>query len=137
MDSRPLLRKALSMSNKKKEAQTLGEELVDGLRELSETVATGKPLSAKFTVRTVNLKLEPRQYDALAVKETREELQVSQAVFAEILAVSPDCVEKWEQGRGEPSPMACRLLDLINEHRDHWTDVLMKSVRPNAEKSMA
>ncbi len=137
MDSRPLLRKALSMSNKKKEAQTLGEELVDGLRELSETVATGKPLSAKFTVRTVNLKLEPRQYDALEVKETREELQVSQAVFAEILAVSPDCVEKWEQGRGEPSPMACRLLDLINEHRDHWTDVLMKSVRPNAEKSMA
>ncbi len=124
------------MSNNKEE-QTLGEELVDGLRELSEAVATGKPLSAKFTVRTVDLKLEPRQYDALAVKETRDELQVSQAIFAEILAVTPECVEKWEQGRGVPSPMARRLLDLINEHRDHWTDVLMKSVRPNAENSMA
>ena len=121
----------------RKEEQTLGEELVDGLRELSETVATGKPLSAKFTVRTVDLKLQPRQYDALAVKETREDLEVSQAIFAEILAVSPECVEKWEQGRGEPSGMACRLMDLINEHRDHWTDVLMKSVRPKSEKSMA
>ncbi len=125
------------MSNKKKEMQTLGEEIVDGLRELSETVATGKPLSAKFTVRTVELKLEPRQYDALAVRKTREELQVSQAIFAAILAVSPECIEKWEQGRGEPSRTACRLMDLINEHRDHWTDVLMKSVRPNAEKIMA
>ena len=123
------------MSNKKEE-QSLGEELVDGLRELSETIATGKPLSAKFTVRTVHLKLEPRQYDALAVKETREGLDVSQAIFAEILAVSPDCIEKWEQGRGEPSPIARRLLDLINEHRDHWTDVLMKSIRPNSEKSI-
>lgn len=37
----------------KKEEQTLGEELVDGLRELSEAVASGKPLSARFTVRTV------------------------------------------------------------------------------------
>ncbi len=120
-----------------KEEQTLGEELVDGLRELSETVATGKPLSAKFTVRTVHLKLEPRQYNALAVKETREQLEVSQAIFAEILAVSTESIEKWEQGRGEPSRMACRLMDLINEHRDHWTDVLMKSVRPHAEKSMA
>lgn len=119
------------------EKQTIGEEILDGLRELSETVATGKPLSTKFTVRTVNLKLEPRQYDALAVKETREELDVSQAVFAEILAVSPECIEKWEQGLGEPSPIARRLLDLINEHRDHWTDVLVKSLRSNSESSIA
>lgn len=119
------------------EKQTIGEEILDGLRELSETVATGKPLSTKFTVRTVNLKLEPRQYDALAVKETREELDVSQAVFAEIMAVSPECIEKWEQGLGEPSPIARRLLDLINEHRDHWTDVLMKSLRSNSETSIA
>ena len=123
--------------SKIKEEQSLGEELVGGLRELSETVAAGKPLSAKFTVRTVNLKLEPRKYDALAVRETREELEVSQAIFAEILAVSPECIEKWEQGRGEPPRMARRLLDLINEHRDHWTDVLMKSVTSNSEKSMA
>ena len=119
------------------EKQTIGEEILDGLRELSETVATGKPLRTKFTVRTVSLKIAPRQYDALAVKETREELDVSQAVFAEILAVSPECVEKWEQGLGEPSPIACRLLDLINEHRDHWTDVLMKSLRSTSETSIA
>ena len=83
------------------------------------------------------MKLEPRQYDALAVKETREQLEVSQAVFAEILAVSTESIEKWEQGRGEPSPIACRLMDLINEHRDHWTKVLMKSLRTHPEESMA
>ncbi len=124
------------MSNKKKEVRSLGEEIVGGLRELSEAVDSGKPLSAKFTVRTVYLNLEPRQYDSLAVRETRESLRVSQAIFAEILAVSPESIEKWEQGRGEPSPIARRLLDLINEHRDHWTDVLIKSVKPNARVNM-
>lgn len=121
------------MSNKKNE-NTLGEELIEGLSELSDTIDAGLPLSAKFTVRTVDLKLKPRQYDALAVKETRESLQVSQAIFAQILAVSPECIEKWEQGRGEPQPWACRLMDLVNDNRDHWTKVLIKSLRSHKER---
>lgn len=41
--------------------QTLGKEIVGGLRELSEVVAAGKPLSAKFEVKTVEIP-KPRFY---------------------------------------------------------------------------
>lgn len=40
--------------------QTVGEEIIEGLRELLETMRKNEPLSAKFTVRTVKLqKLRP------------------------------------------------------------------------------
>lgn len=35
--------------------QTLGEELIDGLSELDEAVATGEPLSKRFKIRKVFL----------------------------------------------------------------------------------
>lgn len=43
-------KKALLEENRE---PSVGEEIVDGLRELSVNVATGKPLSSEFTVRTV------------------------------------------------------------------------------------
>ena len=107
--------------------ESLGREIIDGLGELAETLEAGVPVESKFTVRTVELNLHPREYDADAVRRTRSALQVSQAVFAQILAASVETVESWEQGTRSPSPMACRLLDLINEHRDHWVRVLHDS----------
>lgn len=110
--------------NSKKKEKSLGAEIVDGLTDLCETMESGQPVEGKFTVRTVVLDLKPQEYEADDVKHIRRSLNVSQAVFAQILAVSVECVENWEQGIQKPPPMACRLLDLVHRHRDHWIKVL-------------
>ena len=75
----------------------------------------------------MELQLEPQPYDAEAVKRTRQVFGVSQAVFAKLLGASTDTVQSWEQGVREPCPMACRLLSLINNHREHWLTVINES----------
>lgn len=110
--------------NINKKEKSLGEEIVEGLTDLCEAMETGHPIEEKFTVRTVALDLEPQEYEADDVKLVRRSLNVSQGVFAQILATSVECVENWEQGLQKPPPMACRLLDLVNRHRDHWIKVL-------------
>jgi len=40
---------------------------------------------------------------------------MSQAVFAEFLGVSAIPVQGWERGVRTPSPLACRLLDIISK----------------------
>jgi DNA-binding transcriptional regulator YiaG len=59
--------------------------------------------------------LAPRDYDAAAIRSLRSELAVSQAVFAELLGVSKILLQSWEQGVRTASPLARRLLDVINE----------------------
>ncbi|KYC42939.1 DNA-binding protein [Scytonema hofmannii PCC 7110] len=52
--------------------------------------------------------LEPNQ-----IKEIRESSQVSQAVFARILNISPSTVQKWEIGQKRPSGTSLKLLHLV------------------------
>ena len=114
--------------------QTLGQEIIKDLTELCETLEEGGRVQDKFTVRTVELNLQPQEYDAAAVRRTRQSLNASQAVFAAILGASAETVRSWEQGVRNVPRMACRLLDLINEHRDHWVKILDES---RAEHSSA
>lgn len=112
--------------------KSLGEEILEGLTELRDAMRNGEQLRKKFTIRTVELDLEemkPREYGPKEVRETRDSLQISQAVFASMLAVSKKCVESWEQGTRAVSPLACRVLDLINCDPDKWLDILGKSVK--------
>lgn len=114
---------------RKGQQKRLGAEIIEGLTDLCETMEKGEPVESKFTVRTVELNLVPREYDPQDVRDIRNSLNVSQAVFAQILATSVECVESWEQGIRKVPPMARRLLDLINGHRDHWVKVLKESKR--------
>ena len=111
----------------RKPEKSFGAEIVEELSELRNTLERGERVDHKYTVKTVELDLQPRQYEADDVRQVRQSLNVSQAVFAQILAASPESVESWEQGLRKPSPMACRLLDLIQRHRDHWVKVLHDS----------
>jgi len=115
------------MSDRIRKNKSLGAEIIEDLTELCETVESGQPIETKYTVRTVELNLEPREYEPQDIRNIRRSLEVSQAVFAKILAVSVDSVESWEQGVRTPPPMACRLLDLVSRHRDHWIKVLEES----------
>jgi predicted transcriptional regulator len=47
----------------------------------------------------------------------REKFNVSRAVWANMLRVSPRTVEKWEQG-GQVSPLAATFVELVSRYPD-------------------
>ena len=68
-----------------------------------------------------------RAFDALCLAETpvfepaqirqlRENLNVSQPVFARYLKTSESTVEKWETGAKKPSGTALKLLAVVRKH---------------------
>lgn len=121
----------LAESSKKR----LGARLVEGLSEFRDALASGQPLEDRFTIRTLELDLQPQEYDPESVRLTRDRLGVSQAVFAKLLAVSVDLVQSWEQGSRKPSKMACRLLDEINRDRQHWLAILKQAARGKGQET--
>ena len=86
----------------------LGKRLIAALDEVAGALESGG--MSRLTVRTVKLPADPMPYDSEAVKRTREQLNVSQAVFARLLGISVVLAQGWEQGQRKPSKMACRLL---------------------------
>ncbi len=70
-----------------------GESLQEGLK-----FAQGKP--AKVKVEDLRIRLT-----GAVIKDARQVLKVSQPQFARLMAVSPETVKKWEQGKN-PIPAA-------------------------------
>jgi len=100
-------------------AATKGEEIVEGLRALADTLEAGTPLELRFTVRTYKIPPPPR-YMGVDVRRVRELLSVSQAAFAAFLGVDASTVRSWEQELRPPSPLACRMLSEIEADPTHW-----------------
>jgi putative transcriptional regulator len=92
----------------------------DIFAELMEGVgAMGKRREGKLTLRThrfpdAEVKESPRAEFFVAV---RERFNVSRAVWANMLRVSPRTVEKWEQG-GQVSPLAATFVELVSRYPD-------------------
>ncbi len=88
--------------------------------ELMEGVAAMKGhREGKITLRSY--KIEPRplpKVDSKLIKETREKLRCSRAVFARKLHINERTLEKWEQGRARPNPQAAALLLLVRRYPD-------------------
>ena len=57
--------------------------------------------------------LPPPAYTAEMIRRLRENLHISQAVFAAYLNASISTVQKWENGDKKPSGAAARLLSVI------------------------
>ena len=76
-----------------------------------ETEAAAKENKLKITmfVRPV------RQYQAKRIKQIRQSLHMTQAIFAGVMGVSKKTVEAWEAGRNTPMGPASRILDLFAE----------------------
>ena len=49
------------------------------------------------------------------IKEIRDTLNLSQAVFAKLLNVSPSSIRQWEQGKRKPTGATRVLLDLLKK----------------------
>lgn len=56
---------------------------------------------------------EVEHFDALRIKEIRENARVSQSVFAAYLNTSPSTVKAWEQGGKRPNGASLKLLNLV------------------------
>jgi putative transcriptional regulator len=92
----------------------------DIVSELMEGVdAMGAHRNGKVTLRTHSLpdaevKKSPGAEFFVAA---RERFNVSRAVWADMLRVSPRTVEKWEQG-GQVSPLAATFVELVTRYPD-------------------
>ncbi len=88
--------------------------------ELMEGVATMKRhREGKITLRTYKVKAKPLpRVDSKLIKQTRERLRCSRAVFARKLHINERTLEKWEQGRAKPNPQAAALVLLVRKYPD-------------------
>jgi len=62
--------------------------------------------------------LPPLKIDAHLIRDTRERLNVSRAVFARRLRVSLRTLENWEQGRAKPNAQASALILMVRNYPD-------------------
>jgi putative transcriptional regulator len=99
------------------------DDIMHSLRELSQAVEEGMPLEQRFTVRTVSIP-EPGNYPPKAVRKLRDQLGMSQALYAELLGVSRIWVQGWERGVRHPSPLARRLMDAIRANPGSWLETV-------------
>jgi putative transcriptional regulator len=98
-----------------------GAEIVGALTEFYQALEEGSgSVAKKFTIRTVELKLEPHSYEGQDVKRVRELLGLSQPLFARFLGVSANAIRAWENGGKKPSGVVCRFLDEIALRPDYW-----------------
>ncbi len=73
----------------------------------------------KITLRTHEVEALPAlKINAALIRETREQLQVSRAVFARRIRVSPRTLENWEQGRAKPNAQAAALIMMVRQFPD-------------------
>jgi putative transcriptional regulator len=91
----------------------LFDELMDGVESMQQQ------RTRKITLRTHEVNdLPPLQIDADMIRGTREQLNVSRAVFARRLRVSTRTLENWEQGRAKPNAQAAALIMMVRQFPD-------------------
>jgi putative transcriptional regulator len=89
--------------------------LYEGLRQaLSE--AQDYERGAHVDLRVTDVPTPPRPMKPDEIRQIRENLNASQAVFAHFLCVSPKAVQSWEQGLRRPQKTALRLLEIAREN---------------------
>lgn len=78
----------------------IGKEVLEGIRDMKK----GK--SGRRTAIDV-----PAE-----IKSIREEMDLSQSEFAELIGVSKRTLQEWEQGRCRPTGAAVKLLLVAKRH---------------------
>lgn len=88
--------------------------------DLMEGVSAMKGHRAgKLTLRSYKVEAKPLpKVGAKLIRQTRERLRCSRAVFARKLHINERTLEKWEQGRAKPNPQAATLVLLVRRYPD-------------------
>ena len=88
-------------------------ELMDGVESMEQH------RKGKITLRSFEADdLPPLEIDAEVIRDTRERMNVSRAVFARRLRVSTRTLENWEQGRARPNAQAAALILTVRKYPD-------------------
>ncbi len=117
-------------AKKERTMPSVGGKIVQRLRRFAEALETNDTIPQRFTCRTIKLNLEPKPYNPKRVKEAREALKASQAIFAQFLGVSVSAVRDWEQGAKSPRGVACRIMDEILRDPGYWRARLEELATP-------
>lgn len=70
----------------------------------------------KSPVRVTQVPDPPKPLRPAQIRAIRRSFNVSQAVFARIINVSPNAVESWEQGVRHPREATLKLLTIAHTH---------------------
>jgi putative transcriptional regulator len=101
------------MSGKKRK---LLDELIEGVGAMRQQ------REGKITLQSHEVEeLPPLSVDAETIRETREQMGVSRAVFARRLRVSTRTLENWEQGRARPNAQAAALILMVRRYPDTFS----------------
>ncbi len=91
------------------------DQLIGGVNEVIAHL-DGKQTLRKTVIAVPD---EPPAYTAEEVRKLRENLQLSQGLFAKVLNVSVNTVRKWEQDERHPSGPSARLLQIAQTHPEY------------------
>jgi putative transcriptional regulator len=84
----------------------------------------------KITLRTHVVEERPMlEIDGTLIRETRERMHLSRAVFARLLRTSTRTLETWEQGRSKPNAQAAALILMVREFPDTLSKLQMLGFR--------
>jgi putative transcriptional regulator len=96
----------------------LFDELMDGVAAMTDH------REGKVTLRSYTIKAKPLPtVDSKVIRQTREKLRCSRAVFARKLRINERTLEKWEQGRAKPNPQAAALVLLVRRRPQTGAEV--------------
>ncbi len=81
------------------------------MQGLNEAIAYNE---GKLKARTKTMSIEPvPEFEATEIKSIRNELGMTQVLFAGFMGVSTKTVEAWESGRNMPDGPARRILAMV------------------------
>jgi putative transcriptional regulator len=116
------------MARRKKTA--FGQQLLASAREAArvERGEVGAARITRYTVAQAEV-APPPAYDAGRIREIRDQMELSQPVFAAALNVSSETIRAWEQGKREPDGPTLRLLEVAEQHPEVFVDKLRARTR--------
>ena len=90
----------------------MDSELFDGIvRGLQEALDYNQ---GKIKARVDKISIQPPPvFEADEIKKIRNELGMTQFIFAGVIGVSPKTIEAWESGRNTPEGPARRILGMV------------------------
>lgn len=94
------------------EKRNLFDELMNGIN------AMGLEREKKITLKNYTKEIPLLNITPELIRETREQLNLSRAVFAKMLHIATRTLESWEQGRSNPNNQAATLILLVRQFPD-------------------
>src|SRR2546428_2657235 len=99
---------------KKQEKYISDEEFAELKESLQQAIEHAR--GERHDLRTTVLPAPPKPMKKSEIVKLRQQLNLSQVLFARLLNVSVKTVQAWEQGAREPSDAALKLLTIVKKH---------------------